>query len=99
GSPLLRRQSHDHRPRSGLALTSVSALALTLGFTSMPVRADELIDNQTVTVPGDQNSPWIINDHLVVGGTGQATLVINNGGIVDVNLSADIGAAVGSSGT
>ena len=99
GSPVLRRKSHDHRPRLGFALTSASALALALGSTSTPVRADELIDNQTVTVPGDQNSPWIINDHFVVGGTGQATLIIQNGGIVDVNLAADIGAAVGSSGT
>lgn len=66
----------------GAILASTSSLALTVsgGFAT----ADEIIDGgQTITVPGDQNSPWNLGaDDLVVGESGEGRLVIENGGAV-----------------
>jgi outer membrane autotransporter protein len=85
---------------SSLFLASVSVSALLLG--TIQTEATEIIDGgTTVTVPADHASPWVINDNLSVGDTGNGTLVINAGSSVSVTTfnQAYIGNGAGSIGT
>ncbi len=75
-------------------LWSVSVLS---AFVTGSAFADEVIDGETVTVPGMHSSPWIIDGNLVVGFDGNGTLEITTGGIVSNNVGY-IGRVAGSNG-
>ncbi|TKT69454.1 autotransporter domain-containing protein [Aquamicrobium sp. LC103] len=81
-----RGKANAYRRLMTMALTGVSATALTLALT--PARAEESIDSgQIVTVPGDHPSPWnLVGETLIVGDTGAGTLIIENGGIVSADV-------------
>ena len=72
-----------HRPAL-LATVSVLTLILSAGA----VRGQVIIDGGSeVTVPGDETSPWTINNTLTVGDLGTGTLIIGNGGTVSNTIS------------
>ncbi|WP_052183138.1 autotransporter domain-containing protein [Rhizobium sp. YS-1r] len=86
--------------RAALSAVLASTSSLALAVAAGPAAADEVIDGgQTVTVPGDQNSPWNLGaEDLVVGDAGAGTLVIENGGIV-IPAVVQVGRLVGSNGS
>ncbi|MDW6023347.1 autotransporter domain-containing protein [Mesorhizobium sp. BAC0120] len=62
--------------------------------------AQTVIDNATVTVPGDHGSPWNVTGTLVIGDTGAGTFAIGDGvtpGVV-VSDTGIIGQNLGSQG-
>jgi|GEM_PF-7019372 len=56
-------------PRSRVLLCSTALAILTA-----PAQAQQIIDGQTINVPGDQTSPWNIGSTLYVGQSGAGTL-------------------------
>lgn len=77
-------------------LTGAGALTALVPFHAV---AQENIDGEeSVTVPGDEESPWIINDVLNIGVSSSGSLTITDGGSVS-DAGAFIGLNPGSTGT
>lgn len=76
-----------------LLSTSLFALIAIPGRAS----AQEVIDNQTIKVPGDHASPWIVGGDLIVADLGTAGLIVEQGGSVS-SATGHIGLNGGSDG-
>ncbi|MEI9900890.1 MAG: hypothetical protein WDN31_12995 [Hyphomicrobium sp.] len=81
-----------------LSILGPCLLAITAIGPTTAARAQEVIDNETVSVPGDEPNPWNIGDDIVVGEFGTGTLNITAGGVV-LSASGTLGDDPGSSGT
>lgn len=74
------------------------AAALAAVLPQQALAQNQIIDDEDVTVPGDQPDPWIIGGGLFVGNFGNGTLTIENGSRVE-NTVGVIGNSPVSSGS
>ena len=81
------------------SLGGVSALALVLAV-CVPATAqviDDQVNSGSVTVPGDEASPWQINGAFYVGDLGTGRLSIEDGGVVE--MTGAFGSTLGNQAT
>ncbi|BCW87588.1 hypothetical protein sos41_07180 [Alphaproteobacteria bacterium SO-S41] len=88
----------QHRTLRSLLLASTAGLSV---VGAIAARAETVIDNATVDVPGTHTSPWTLADSLSIGSVGTATLNIGANGTPGTvsNTFSVVGANAGSDGT